>query len=300
MQQIEKLCGLRRLGKLTAPPAAVSGGYLHRMFRVETAAGVYAVKLLNPDIMLRPEALDNMRLGEQAALALREQVPLCAARDGLVTELDGAYYIIYDWVEGAAVFVPEIMPAHCRVMGDLLGRIHRAGVTVPGMTPCGEVRKAYGWPVKDERLARWDEQARAGQCALLNRQVISHRDLDPKNVLWQGMKPCIIDWEAAGYVNPWQELIELLNYWASDKDMVHAMLEGYGRHMNLREAPWEAALAAGMDGMLGWLHYNLRRSAGLEGSGPEDKAAGEEHVSNTLRELEQYEERAAFLRRLLV
>ena len=46
--------------------------------------------------------------------------------------------------------------------------------------------------------------------------VISHRDLDPKNVMWNGSEPLVIDWEAAGYVNPYQEFLEVLNYWADD------------------------------------------------------------------------------------
>ena len=37
----------------------VSGGLLHKMYRVETTSGIYAVKVLNPEIMQRPTALQN-------------------------------------------------------------------------------------------------------------------------------------------------------------------------------------------------------------------------------------------------
>lgn len=47
-------------------------------------------------------------------------------------------------------------------------------------------------------------------------QVISHRDLDPKNVMWDGMNPYLIDWEAAGPVNPYQEFLEVALYWVDD------------------------------------------------------------------------------------
>lgn len=36
------------LGRLTSPPVKVSGGYMHKMYKIETQAGAYAVKLLNP------------------------------------------------------------------------------------------------------------------------------------------------------------------------------------------------------------------------------------------------------------
>lgn len=301
-EKLNELCRLLQLGALTVPPLPVSGGYLHRMFRVETTRGVFAVKALNPDIMMRPEALGNMRLGERinAEFSMRNaEFDVCPSVGGVV-EAEGAYFIVYPWVEGASVFAPQITVEHCRIMGGVLGEIHGAGLSVPGMTPPVAVRERYDWSLlPDERLPRWDEAALEGMTRLRAVQVISHRDLDPKNVMWQGMRPCVIDWEAAGYVNPWQELIELLNYWADDEPKARAMIAAYGRHAELHNADWDAALAAGMDGMLGWLHYNLRRAAGQEGTSPEDRRAGEEQVCATLSELERYEERMRFLRRLL-
>ena len=300
--KIAKLCRDQGLGELLATPVPVSGGYLHKMLRVETARGVFAVKALNPDIMMRPEAIGNMRRAEcinDELGTMNDAFNVCASLSGVV-EVEEAYFIIYPWVDGKAVFAPEITAEHCRIMGDVLGRIHRAEVRLPGVEPEMAVRQPFDWSLlEDDRVVVWDAAALEGLRRLRTVQVISHRDLDPKNVLWQGMQPCIIDWEAAGYVNPWQELIELLNYWADDEEKARAMIAAYGAHMALHEADWDAALAAGMDGMLGWLHYNLRRAKGLEGSVPQDRMEGEAHVRGTLTELEQYEERAAFLRRLL-
>ncbi len=44
--------------------------------------------------------------------------------------------------------------------------------------------------------------------------MISHTDLDRKNVIWQKNVPFIIDWEASGYINPTIELIQVawVNY----------------------------------------------------------------------------------------
>lgn len=301
-EKIAKLCRGQGLGEMLATPAPVSGGYLHKMLRVETVRGIFAIKALNPDIMMRQEALGNMRRGERINDELgmmNDELNVCASLNGVV-ECDGAYFIVYPWVDGASVFAPEITVEHCRIMGDVLGRIHRADVRIPGVEPETDLRQPFDWSlVEDGRVAAWDAAALEGLRRLRAVQVISHRDLDPKNVLWKGMQPCIIDWEAAGYVNPWQELIELLNYWADDEEKARAMIAAYGAHRALHEADWDAALAAGMDGMLGWLHYNLRRAKGLEGSTPQDRTEGEAHVRGTLAELEQYEQRAAFLRRVL-
>ncbi|MBR2717742.1 MAG: phosphotransferase [Clostridia bacterium] len=289
MEKLTKLCPLLQLGEVIAPPAPVSGGLLHKMFRVETARGVFAVKRLNPEVMMRPGALNNMRTGEAANAAFEgfAAFDVCASMGG-VTQVEGSYFIVYPWVEGRSVFPPEITAEHCRVMGHVLGSIHQVGVHIPGMEREMDVRSPFDWSMAgDARLPRWDAAAREGLRRLRGVQVVSHRDLDPKNVMWQGMRPCVIDWEAAGYVNPWQELIELLNYWADDEEKARAMIAAYEEHIDLTDADWEAALAAGMDGMLGWLHYCLNRPG------------GEEQAANTLKELERYEERAAFLRRLL-
>ncbi len=50
--QFEKLCDMLELGEIVGVPKAISGGLLHRMYSVETTQGKYAVKALNPQIML--------------------------------------------------------------------------------------------------------------------------------------------------------------------------------------------------------------------------------------------------------
>lgn len=54
-------CGL---GTIISPIESVPGGYLHRMYKVTTDRGIYAVKHLNPEIMSRPDALDNFERAE--------------------------------------------------------------------------------------------------------------------------------------------------------------------------------------------------------------------------------------------
>lgn len=36
--------------------------------------------------------------------------------------------------------------------------------------------------------------------------------------MWKNDVPYIIDWEAAGYINPYEELIQILNYWIVDEN----------------------------------------------------------------------------------
>ncbi len=83
------------------------------------------------------------------------------------------------------------------------------------------------------------------QDILAKNMVISHRDMEPKNVIWDGMNPSVIDWEASGYVNPYQELLEVVNYWADDgkgslyKEYFDTIIEAYGKHMSFINVEWD-------------------------------------------------------------
>lgn len=313
-EQIEKFCEAYGLGNVTVEPQSVSGGLLHTMYRVETESGVYAVKVLNPEIMQRPTALRNMIHSEKVSHALENVVPLVAAKefDGAhVMEFGGTWFMVFDWMEGASVFVPEITTKHCAKIGELLGKIHAADVEIAGMEMSAEVRDVFDWE-KLCQVMKCGEQEYASAFAdffpeLLeldkevvhalkissSRQVISHRDLDPKNVLWQEGKPYLIDWEAAGYVNPFQELVEVINYWAGavdgsyDYEKVATLIEAYRAYKEVRFVDWDTVLLRSFDGMLGWLEYNMRRAAGLLGNDGADREEGRKQVEGTIAELKR-------------
>lgn len=56
------MCGL---GKIIADVESVSGGLMHRMYKVITDSGVYAVKHLNAEIMKRPDVHENYARAEK-------------------------------------------------------------------------------------------------------------------------------------------------------------------------------------------------------------------------------------------
>lgn len=65
MELFGKICRQLELGELIAPPEALSGGYMHKMYSLETERGKYALKLLNPHIMRRDSAMANYRQAEK-------------------------------------------------------------------------------------------------------------------------------------------------------------------------------------------------------------------------------------------
>lgn len=317
-EKIQRFCKKHGLGTLEKDPVIVTGGLLHKMYRVQTENGEYAVKVLNPDIMQRPEALDNMINSERIANALENEIPLVAAKKlqgQYVIKDEEFYYMVFEWLDGRSVFAPDITAYHCEQIGKILGKIHAMNIKTDGLEKEDNTRELFAWDsflqdakrqkvkwysdLEDnlERIKMWDKLVVEALQQASEYQVISHCDLDPKNVMWQGNKPYIIDWEAAGYVNPYQELVEVLNYWIVDKSGTYdrekfdALMSAYTDSMDISTADWEVILHCSFDGMLGWLEYNVKRALGIEGANSVDKKEGENQLLGTIAELKKYEER---------
>ena len=126
----DRICASLSLGELTAPPVQLHGGYTHRMFRLDTDRGRYAVKLLNPEIMQRPDALDNYRTAEgfEALLEAKKLPILPALTIGgrKMQQVDGQYLYVFDFYDGRMLPDADITPAHCAKSGAVLARIHNA------------------------------------------------------------------------------------------------------------------------------------------------------------------------------
>ena len=73
--KLVRMCGL---GKIIADAEPVSGGLMHRMYKVITNSGVYAVKHLNAEIMKRPGVHENYARAEKIEGILETVIfPLC-------------------------------------------------------------------------------------------------------------------------------------------------------------------------------------------------------------------------------
>ena len=313
---IERLCLTLGLGQLCNEPEPISGGLLHTMYHVRTSSGGFAVKLLNPDIMIRPDAIQNMINSERIARKLQNTVPLVTAKEfdeGTLIAFEGSYYMIFDWIDGLSIYAPDITAEHCSQIGRILGQIHEANVRIENSLTCVQMPSHYEWSNFLEKadqqdsecfdilqsnlqaLTRWSERVSHSWSVVSAHQVISHRDLDPKNVLWANGQPYLIDWESAGFVNPAQELIEIINYWATGSDgeyclekIAHILL-AYRECNSLSHVNWDAIFDCGFEGMLGWTAYNVRLVLGMEGDGMKDRSKGLREIKKTLDELYRYD-----------
>ena len=321
--QFEKLCTSLDLGELTKSPVPVTGGLMHKMYLIETSKGKYAVKLLNPSIMARTTAYNNYVYSEKIVEILAKHIPAVSAHvhQGVFLHKIGTqFYMIFDWIEGETLTSSEITISQCNEIGNILGRIHK--VDFPRKTNKTETCKskdqidwnfylAKGKELNSEwvnqlsiyldQLITWNIKAISSFLDFASESVISHRDLEPKNVMWKQGKPIIIDWESAGEINPKHDLIETAIYWSInklnciDQSKFYTFINGYQEHCERLDADWMKVLELGYLNKLEWLEYSLKRSLYIECSDENEQKMGTKHVMDTINELKQYEKNSAIL-----
>jgi Ser/Thr protein kinase RdoA (MazF antagonist) len=318
-RQLHRLFKDLGLQDITAEPQSLQGGFLHQMMAVETLEGKYAIKVLNPKVMEASSTIENFVRSERIATIASAVIPALPSKvinGQSLHRVDGQFFQVFDLIEGQSKRPHEITLADCEKMGSLLATLHQIDFTeiallknprtILSVNPwkdfldLGQI-EGVEWVRQLEemvdKLYLWDDASRVAVETLSGHDVISHGDIDPKNVLWIDQQPVVIDWEFAGNVNPMQELVETAIYWAEDenhvlqKERVIAFVKAYVDVCGPLTADLQQIIIAGFSGKLSWLAYNLKRSLGTSGEDLEERQVGTEQVLEMLVRVRHYGER---------
>lgn len=205
MRNPESFFPVARFGAVKAVTAVTAGLSAEGVYGVTTDAGEFFLRLHPAGRSGFAEMVAAQRLAAEQSIA-----PDVI----LVDEAAGA--IISARVEGApfgmALAQPDIRPRALRNLAETLARLH--AIPAPDLPPF------------DLSLgqALWDEQSRrrgfpawatplgafiiSGNAALSSdeRRVLSHNDVNPANLLWDGMQVWMVDWESAALAHPYLDL----------------------------------------------------------------------------------------------
>jgi len=210
---LKEFCSHYNLGNVTGI-SKLSGGFMHKMYKVETDKGVYAVKVLNPEVMSRSDAYGNFVISEKISnLAKDNGIIVSSAlliNDNYLTKYDDMYYIVFDFVNGKTLTDEEITIDHCKKIGKILSQIHSLDYKDLELeNKRVNYKRLYDWEsyitnsnfdnmgYKEEYLNNYKKYN-----SLLKRAnerfnesnietSICHNDMDPKNVMWDGLTPII-------------------------------------------------------------------------------------------------------------
>ncbi len=277
----------------------VGGGFANRMYRLDTDQGSFAVKELNLADRRSTYHVEDVFRFEQAAFAAGVPMPepISASGDTLV----------HRWVEGEKVPEAPVSAAYAFEIGEILARIHGLDVEWPhGLVeepvsrdwPELAVRAAAtGQPWADELASHVETFLEIAQfvdtCERPGPVVLTHKDIQPWNLLARDGRPVVLDWELSGMLDLSSELGSTALSIAKGPGLDHiepaifrAVLDGYVAGGGTLPPPGPSWFVFMIGGWLGHTRWNILRClAGTEANTGPDLALSQESASNGIRGL---------------
>ena len=324
---LQKICQKLNLGAPTSSAKRIYGGLLHKMWKLTTDQNSYAIKELSSHIDFKNQAIkNNYELSERiATMFANEGIPSISAvhKDGdYLLEIDGEFFLIYPWVNAKTWPSNQtIADQHGIKIAALISKIHQINLNIFSLPASqepefnilnsGQILEAI--KNSQAKKAPFANELKKHQKTLLalnqkyleaipllkKQSVISHGDLDPKNVLWDTEdQPILIDWESARRLNPTHEIINACFDWSGislennfNQNLFFKMLGSYQKSGGvLDQNLLEPAFYAVAGNWINWTFFNIQRFC--ESQDPEVLNLSAEQVSQTLRTI-------AFLKNLI-
>ncbi|MFE3501176.1 phosphotransferase family protein [Kitasatospora sp. NPDC059160] len=281
------LSHLSHLGVPLGPMIRVHGGFANRTYRLDTDQGSFAVKELSPADRRRPYRVEDVFAFERAAFAAGVPMPEPVAAD--------PHTLVHRWVEGEKVPEEPVPEAYAFEVGQILARLHALDVPwTPEPAESAEGPTPRDWPALAAR-AQASGQPWAGElasrvgtflaiadfldaCERPGPVVLTHRDVQPWNLLARAGRPVLLDWELSGPLDLSGELGSTALGIAKGPGLddirpavFRRVLDGYAAGGGALPPPGPSWFAYTVGGWLGHTRWNvLRCLAGAEaGTGPE-------------------------------
>jgi aminoglycoside phosphotransferase (APT) family kinase protein len=287
------------LGAPTGPMAQVRGGFANRLYRLDTDLGSFAVKELN--LLDRREtyrAEDVFRF-EQAAFAAGIPMP--------EPILASDHVLVHRWVDGEKMPEEPVPAGYASEIGGILARLHALDVAWTAVPVEDPVPR--DWPALVERATAtgqpWAGELRSqaetlvaisrfvDTCERPGPVVLTHRDIQPWNLLSREGRPVVLDWELSGMLDLAGELGSTALSLAKGPGfddvqpaVFRSVLDGYVAEGGTLP-PWGPSwFVFIIGGWLGFTRWNILRClcGVVPGTGP-DLALSHESVRNGLRGL---------------
>jgi aminoglycoside phosphotransferase (APT) family kinase protein len=203
---------LSHLGTPIMPMTRVHGGFANRMYRLDTDQGSFAVKKLNVVDRRSAYHTEDVFRFERAAFAagIPMPEPISAGHDTLV----------HRWIEGEKVPEAPVSAAYAFEIGEILARIHALDVEWTHLSI--EEAASRDWPELAQRAATtgqpWADELAShvetflaiahfvDACERPGPVVLTHRDIQPWNLLAREGRPVLLDWELSGMLDLSSEL----------------------------------------------------------------------------------------------
>jgi thiamine kinase-like enzyme len=214
-------------------------------------------------------------------------------------------FLVYPWVDASSLPQNTVSEKHALKIAAILAKIHQLNLDAP------EIPQIVVPDYTDDMLLEIIAKAESFDCPfsadlrkhhksilaanrayqnakpiLRSQLVISHGDLDQKNVLWNAdSKPLLIDWEAVHKLNPTYDIINTAFSWSGintrfDSELFLKMLGTYQGADGILDKDHITAACYSAFSCIDWLAYNINRSCFIGKS--EQKNVGTQQANQTI------------------
>mgnify|MGYP006078559879 CR=1 FL=1 len=202
----------------------LSGGRQHEAFKIQLIDGNgYVIKRLNFECYLGTYSNQHFDASEQYADYVNQHLggALTAFSDNgqsVVVE-QTVSYLIYPWCDGNTKHVLNARQA--KRLGQYLRKMHALpAISLPLKGIPFSPFKITLWSdlvnmghinqVKLNELIQLAKQCEQSRLMYDGERLLSHQDINLDNILWRSeTQPILIDWESAGYISPYVDLLGL-------------------------------------------------------------------------------------------
>lgn len=289
----------------------VGRAWSNRVWSVRTSCGRYAVKeLLNPwrDPLWREWLEEAIRFERHAvAVGVHAPQPLLTGSGAALVDIDGRTFRVHEWMENSrpcpdGAVTEQIARAIARDLAMMHGL--QFAPTRQDVFPTPTAATCDGWPELVEQLQRVGSPYAQNAARILpdvatirewfvrrpdGRKVMSHGDVDQKNLLLADGSAWMIDWDVAAPWLPAEEALRTamsLASWTSPA-IVDVFLSAYFSAGGETFEPDATLLAHDLRIGLDWLDRCLRIASGLEPADPRRQAEASAQAAYELLVLQE-------------
>lgn len=287
MRFFADICSRFDLGNVIGPPIDVPGGLSNRLYRLRTDRGEFAVKRMvasaeSPSFQGNVEAAFAVeQRAADAGIAMPSPVPVQETGQALarIAAQNGSCWVrVHRWIAGDPVRADQFGSQGRDELATILARLHRlpcadllpdtALEATPAVRDWEAAFHHHGklTPSLSQYIAELERIIRLGYDSGVGADVVSHRDLDPKNLLRTTDGLSVIDWDAAGPTNAhWDTMIMALD-WSGVRDdgistdAFERFLAAYTNAGGMLGQIKTASFSGWAEGVLDWLWFNLERA----------------------------------------
>jgi len=133
--QIITICDTFNLGASSGDAIPVRGGLIHRMWKITTSRGSFAIKELDATIMKRPKIQECYIQSEKISAVLKSnKIPAETAlinHETPLYEIDGSIIMVFPWVEGKTLTINQVNIDAAKQIGQVAAKIHATHISMP-------------------------------------------------------------------------------------------------------------------------------------------------------------------------